>query len=85
MNEKIRSRSLAHLDSRKRSPTRNNARAAAEECMSSEDGDVVNRVMVVEIKSFAVVKCICKLRLHLYTSQTRTLKTGDASHCQLHH
>ena len=52
--------------------------------MSSEDGDVVDKVMVVEIKSFAVVRCICELRLHIYTSETRTLERSDASRCQRH-
>ena len=52
--------------------------------MSSEDGDVVDKVMVVEIESFAVVRCIRKHRRHIYTSQTGTLERGDASRRPLH-
>ena len=42
--------------------------------MSSEDDDVVDKVMVVEIKSFAVVRCICKLRLHIHLSYKNARK-----------
>ena len=38
------------------------------ECRSSEDGDIVHEVAVVEIKSFAVLESVCKLHLHISTS-----------------
>ena len=38
------------------------------ECRSSEDGDIVHEVAVVEIKSFAVLESVCKLRLRISTS-----------------
>ena len=68
MNDKIRSQSLTHLDSRKRSPTSKIVRAAANECRSSEDGNVIDEVVVVEIKSFAVIESTCKARLRMSTS-----------------
>ena len=68
MNDKRGSQSLMHLDSRKRSPTRRIARAVANGCRSSEDGEVVDEVVVVRITSFAVVESICKLHLRISTS-----------------
>ena len=53
MNDKLRSQSLTHPDLRiVRSPTRNIARAVTNEYRSNEDGDVVDDVVVVEMKSF---------------------------------
>ena len=68
MNDKRGSQRLTHLDSRKLSPTQKIARAVANRCRSSEDGDEVDEVVVVDIKSFAVVESICKLRLRISTS-----------------
>ena len=91
MNDKRGSQSLTHLDSRKCSPTRRIARAIANGCRSNEDGDVVDEVMVVEIKSFAVAEIICETRLHISTSTTELIplrpehsKQPNASCCQLH-
>ena len=44
------------------------ARAVANECRSGGGGDIVDEIVVVEIKSFAVLESICKLRLRLSTS-----------------
>ena len=63
MIDKIRSQTMTHLDSRKRSPTWMLVRAVANECRSSEDGNVIDEVVVVEIKSFAAMESICKARL----------------------
>ena len=60
--------SLMHLDSRKRSPTWKIARAVANECRSSEDGDIVDKVVIVGIKSFAELESVCKPRLRISTS-----------------
>ena len=57
-----------HLDSRKCSPTVKIARAVANKCRSGGGGNIVDEVLVVEIRSFAVVESICKLRLRLSTS-----------------
>ena len=38
-------------------------RAVANKCRSSEDGNVLDKVVVVEIKSFAAMESICKARL----------------------
>ena len=67
MNDNLRSQSLTHLDSRKRSPTSKIVRAAANECRRSEDGNVTDEVVVVEIKRFAVIESICKARLRIST------------------
>ena len=40
-------------------------RAVANECRSSEDGNVIDEVVVVEIKSFVVIESICKARLRM--------------------
>ena len=68
MNDKIRRQSLTDLDSRKRSPTCKIVRAVANECSSNEDGNVIDEVLAVEIKSFAVIESICKDRLRMSTS-----------------
>ena len=90
MNDKIGSQSLTNLDSRKRSPIWEIERAVANECRSSKDGDVVDQVVVLEIKSFAVVESIRKLRLLISTlavksiPQTRKFERADTSRCRLH-
>ena len=43
-------------------------RVAANQCRSSEDGNVIDEVVVVEIKSFAVIESTCKARLRMSTS-----------------
>ena len=53
---------------RKRSPTWKIARAIANECRSSEDGDIVDKVVIVGIKSFAELESVCKPRLRISTS-----------------
>ena len=52
MNDNLRSQSLTHLDFKKRSPTRNIARAVTNECRSNEEDDVIDDDVVVEMKSF---------------------------------
>ena len=89
MNDKIGSQSLTNLDSRKRSPIWEIERAVANECRSSKDGDVVDQVVVLEIKSFAVVESIRKLRLISTLAvksipQTRKFERADTSRCRLH-
>ena len=74
--DKIRSQSLTHLDSRKRSPTSKIVRAAANEYRRSEDGNVIDEVVVVEIKSFAVIESICKDHLHMSTTTTELTPLG---------
>ena len=76
MNDKIRSQSLTHLDSRKRSPTSKIVRAAANQCRSSEDGNVIDEIVVVEIKSFAVIESICRacLRMSTPTAESTPLR-----------
>ena len=43
-------------------------RAAANECRSSEDGNVIDEVVVAEIKRFAVIEGSCEARLHMSSS-----------------
>ena len=45
------SQSLTHFDSGKHSPTSNIARAVTNECRGSEDSDLVDEVVAVEINS----------------------------------
>lgn len=38
---------------------------AANECRSREDGDIIDEVVIVELKSFAELESVCKLCLHI--------------------